>query len=238
MTERYLAFDIETAKNLPGEDFQWRLHRPLGISCAATLTSDDRRLRLWHGQSPGGRPSAQMNRGEVHDLLDYLEAMTREGYTILSWNGLSFDFDLLAEEAGDVVRCEAIALDHVDMMFHAHCCLGYPIGLDAAARGMGLPGKPPGMSGAKAPAMWAEGRHEEVLQYVTQDVEITLAVAQAVVERRRLDWITRQGKLRSVPLPSGWSSVRQANQLPLPDTSWMDTPIERSSFLGWTSVRS
>ena len=39
MARRYLAFDIETAKDVPGEDFNWRPHRPLGISCAATLAS-------------------------------------------------------------------------------------------------------------------------------------------------------------------------------------------------------
>ena len=34
MTRRYLAFDIETAKDVPGVEFNWRAHRPLGISCA------------------------------------------------------------------------------------------------------------------------------------------------------------------------------------------------------------
>ncbi len=32
-----LAFDIETAKEVPGVDFDWRPHRPLGIACAAYL---------------------------------------------------------------------------------------------------------------------------------------------------------------------------------------------------------
>jgi hypothetical protein len=46
----------------------------------------------------------------------------------------------------------------VDMMFHVFCSLGYPVALDKAAQGMGLPGKPPGMSGFKAPKLWAQGR--------------------------------------------------------------------------------
>lgn len=35
MTRKYLAFDIETAKDIPEADFNWRPSRPLGISCAA-----------------------------------------------------------------------------------------------------------------------------------------------------------------------------------------------------------
>jgi len=46
MARRYLAFDIETAKDIPGDDFNWRPHRPLGISCAATLASDSDQPRL------------------------------------------------------------------------------------------------------------------------------------------------------------------------------------------------
>ena len=51
MARRYLAFDIETAKDVPGEDFNWRPHRPLGISCAATLASPSSEVLLWHGKT-------------------------------------------------------------------------------------------------------------------------------------------------------------------------------------------
>ncbi len=36
---------------------------------------------------------------EVAGLLQYLCKMAGEGYTILTWNGLGFDFDILAEES-------------------------------------------------------------------------------------------------------------------------------------------
>ena len=57
MKRRYLAFDIETAKDFPGEGSDWRSHRPLGISCAATLASDTAQLQLWHGKGRNGRPA-------------------------------------------------------------------------------------------------------------------------------------------------------------------------------------
>ena len=40
MKRKYVAFDIETAKDVPGEDFNWKPHRPLGICCAAALPAD------------------------------------------------------------------------------------------------------------------------------------------------------------------------------------------------------
>ncbi len=111
-----------------------------------------------------------MNRQDAEGLVRYLCEMADAGFTILTWNGLGFDFDILAEESGAMESCKSCALGHVDMMFHIVCSLGYPVGLEKGAQGMGLAGKPEGMTGFKAPKLWAEGRYDEVLQYVTQDV--------------------------------------------------------------------
>src|SRR5262245_29758890 len=137
MPRRYLAFDIETAKDIPGEDFNWRPHRPLGITCAATLASDATEVRLWHGTTSDGALANQMTRDDVAALVEYLCAMAHDGFTILTWNGLGFDFDILAEESGAAANCHECALCHVDMMFHIVCSLGYPVALDRGAQGMG-----------------------------------------------------------------------------------------------------
>ena len=50
MTRKYLAFDIEIAKPLVGGD-DWKAQRPLGISCAATLRSDQEEPTLWYSSS-------------------------------------------------------------------------------------------------------------------------------------------------------------------------------------------
>src|SRR5262249_12571246 len=121
MARRYLAFDIETAKDVPGEDFNWRPHRPLGISCAATLASDSSEVRLWHGKTREGTPANQMTRAEAEGLIQYLCNMAEDGFTILTWNGLGFDFDILAEESAAGSSCKECALGHVDMMFHIVC---------------------------------------------------------------------------------------------------------------------
>lgn len=236
MTHRYLAFDIETAKDIPGDDFNWRPHRPLGISCAATLASDSGQPILWYSKTTADSPDKRMSQADVQGLVQYLSHMASEGFRILTWNGLGFDFDILSEESGASAICKECALGHVDMMFHVFCSLGYPVGLDKAAQGMGLPGKPPGMSGDKAPKLWAQGRFKEVLEYVAQDVRTAMQIAQTGEQRRRFEWITRKGTKNSLPLTNGWFTVQESMRLPEPDTSWMSTPLPRRDFTAWLSA--
>ncbi len=229
---KYLAFDIETARVSPEDGSDWRSCRPLGISCAATLLSDRNEPTLWHG-GDRANPNDRMSREEAAALVRYLEDHVAQGYTLLTWNGLGFDLDVLAEESGLLAECRKLAASHVDMMFHAFCQLGHGVGLDAAARGMGLAGKLEGMKGADAPVLWAEGKREEVLRYVAQDVRTTLDLAVACESRGELRWVARSGKVRSMAMPQGWLTASEALELPLPDTSWMDEPWPRERFTGW-----
>lgn len=224
MKRKYLAFDIETARVI---EPNWRSCRPLGIACAATVLSDTDELVLWHGSAD------KLSREKAADLVKFLIAKVRLGYTIATWNGVGFDFDILAEESGMLADCRELAMNHVDMMFHILCRLGYGVSLDAAAKGMGLEGKPEGMSGAMAPVLWAEGKRETVLDYVAQDVRTTAEVATECEACGTLRWITKSGKLRTMALPGGWLTVEEAEQLPEPNTSWMTDPWVREEFTTW-----
>ena len=226
MSRKYLAFDLETAKVLPEDVHDIKACRPLGISCAASLLADTNELVLWHGQD-------KMTQHEAAELVRYLTAQAENDYTIVSWNGLSFDFDILAEESKMLMECKCLAANHVDMMFHILCKFGYGVSLDAAARGMGLAGKTEGISGALAPKLWAEGKRQEVLNYVAQDVRTTAQVATACEACGQFRWISRRGRLRAMPLSDGWLPVEAAEKLPLPDTSWMADPWPRSKFTAW-----
>ncbi len=152
----------------------------------------------------------------------------------VGWNSLGFDLDILAEESHMLAECRQLATDHVDMMFHILCQRGFGVSLDAAARGMGLAGKPEGMTGSRAPVLWAEGKREEVLGYVAQDVKTTLDVATACEALGSLRWIAKSGKLRTMRLPEGWLTVAEALELHLPNTSWMSFEAwPREEFTGW-----
>ena len=125
MSERkYLAFDIETVKEFPsGAD--WREHRPLGIGCAAACSVDMPEPLRWYDSVPGGDGIAsRMSRDSLASLVRTLADLAGEGYTLLTWNGTGFDFDILAEESGLREECGELALSHVDMMFHLFCIRG------------------------------------------------------------------------------------------------------------------
>jgi len=225
MNRKYLSFDIETAKILADDAMSnWKLHRPLGIACAATVCDDE--LALWAGKE-------KMTQKECADLVRYLQTKVEQGYTIVSWNGLGFDFAILAEESGLKTECGQLAVRHIDMMYHIVCKLGFGVSLDAAAKGMNLAGKT--MNGADVPKLWAEGKRHEVLAYVSQDVRTTLDVALACESCGKMSWIAKSGNLRTMKLPHGWLTVEQAEKLPKPYTGWMDEPWPRERFLEWVS---
>jgi hypothetical protein len=229
---RYLAFDLEIAKILPEDVQDWSYYRPFGISCAATLP-DDGRVTLWYGKGETIEFAPQMSIAETQAMVEYLKSAVDSGYQILTWNGLGFDFDVLAEESGMLSDCRELALDHTDMMFHFFCVKGYALGLDKAAKGMGLKGKPFGVSGEMAPRMWRDGQFQEVLDYVNQDVHTTLDLAKVTEIHDQLKWSSNRGKPQYVSLPSGWLPVREAQKFPSPDTSWMSNPWPRTKFTGW-----
>lgn len=233
MARRYLAFDIETAEVLPDPCPDWRPHRPLGIACAATLAAGAEAPTLWHGRGADGSPAGRMTPQEAAELVGHLAARAAEGWTILTWNGLGFDFDILAEESHLPAECRRLARGHVDMMFHVLCELGHPLSLAAAAEGMGLAGKTEGMSGVLAPQLWAAGEHRRVLDYVAGDVRATLGLASACEAGRCLRWTSRSGRRRRMALPGGWLTVEGALRLPEPDTSWMSNPLRRDQLAAW-----
>jgi len=232
MSHKYLAFDIETAKVLPDNINDLNSHRPLGITCSAIWCTDENKPEVFYSKTSDGSPAPQMSEKDLTSLIKYLKKKVNSGYTIITHNGLGFDFNILAEESNDFPTCRNLALQHVDMMFHFFCGKGFPISLNAAAEAIGL-SKPTDIDGAIAPTLWKEEKYQKVLDYVVQDCRLTLDIAEKSEQKRRISWITQRGKKSHFELPSGWLTVEQASELPLPDTSWMDNPWPRSKFTKW-----
>lgn len=229
---KYLSFDLETSKLFDDDFSRWREHRPLGIICAATKMTGEE-PRVWYSRTGAGDYGAQMTVNDLRSLIGYLEKEVTGGGQIVTWNGLAFDFDILSEESGEWVRCKDLAVNHIDMMFDLFCRIGYPIGLEKAAAGFGLGGKYGGMHADQAPLLWKQGRHEEVLKYVAQDVNLTLDVALTADKNHKISWTSMRGRYQEVALPDGWLTVSAAARLPQPDVSWMSKPIPRQDFYRW-----
>ena len=230
---KYAAFDLETAAEIP-DGSEWREHRPLGITCAALYTPETDSPVTWYSTTQSGEIADLMSREDLKLMVHELAAMQEQrGFTIVTWNGLGFDFDVLAEESGQLEECRRLTLDHVDMMFHILCKQGYPLSLQAAALGMKLEGKTAGMDGEKAVEMWRDGQREDVVDYCAQDSRCTLELALASEKAGSLRWTSRSGRDQSMAIRAGWLTVRQAMKLPQPDTGWMTEPLPREIFTQW-----
>ena len=235
MNRKFLSWDCEIAAIVPEGETDWWQHAPLGITCAALawLDAETGRVesRVFHPDGYADR----MKGWECSELVWTLSLAAKDqGYTLLTHNGTSFDWRLLAMESGEHDECVDLALNYsVDTLLHPFCVKGFPLGLDAIAKGMGLDGKLEGMSGREAPQAWADGRYDEVLRYVEQDAVTGLEMALLVERLGHLRWISRRGKLNTLFLPGGWLTVAEALALPEPDTGWMDNPLQRSGFVDW-----
>ena len=239
MTTRLFAFDVEISNPMPEGDISACVG-DLGISCAATLVRGDD-TRLWHGKEEAdGSLALRMSVDECRELARYLLDMHGNGYLLVTWNGTGFDLRILAEECqdSDIRRSLAsLALQHVDPLFAVFCCkTGYRFSLQAAAEGMGLPGKTPDVRGEDAPRLWRKGREAQnkVLEYVARDVHVTSELYQAILDTKALRWRSRAGQLQLWKPPNGrLPTVSEAMKAPQPDVSWMKDPSSRAESTGW-----
>jgi len=252
---KLLAFDLEISR--PFMDGEWR-GKDLGVSCIGLASVDGDERDAWTMTDADSRHGNRSMKPEGLDLfLDLLSNYAGRSYEIISWNGLGFDFPMLLEYVEQRQLCKALALAHYDLAFQMFCAKGFMIGLDAAAQGMGLAGKLPGMRGEIAPSMWsgvddaelAESleaqtdlkpgsieAQDRVLKYVQQDAVTTLEVIEKANEYNAVRWISHSGRPQRWSLPGGnWSllTVAECLALPEPDTSWMSEPRTRDEYAGW-----
>jgi len=240
----YLAFDLEIADDLP-EEGRWQDHAPLGITCAATYDHEGKSDLFFGPVQSGGRHRDRMSKVECLSLMWFLVDATKRGVPIVGWNSLGFDLQVLAYETGAWGQIRDLArYEHVDPAFQMLCEKGYMVGLDTACQGMGVEGKLEEVGGARAPEMWRDSREdqEKVLEYVQQDARITGLLYAAIVEKGRLDWITRSGNHSTWQPRTAFGggkrllTVGACLKLPEPDTSWMTSARPRSDFAGWLEM--
>jgi len=233
--DKLLGLDLEIAQVIP-QGANWRDYRPFGISVAVTSAEDSDLDRVWVGQgSLHGNPLPQMPAMQVATLVQYLRGMVDQGYTICTWNGVGFDFSVLAEESWMHPECVELAWNHLDPMWHFFCERGWAVGLNAVATGMQVGSKTPGMDGALAPVLWAEGEYDRVIKYCIQDVRLTLDVCRAALELGGFHYTDKYSRLHTWIASSGKLLIaREAAELELPEPpAWISDPWPREHFTGW-----
>lgn len=219
MVPDYCAWDLEIAVTVPS-GVDWDDYRPLGISCAAVYVSGPGMTTLWPADNSNMPFPDKLSPQEAAEMLSCLLDLVQAGQPLVTWNGAGFDLRVLADECQDEAlakTCAVLALDHYDPGYQMICQKGFMCKLQAASEGMGLEGKLEGMKGALAPVMWTgnvpdddeiardvksisetpgtRAAQDLCLAYVGQDAVATGKLYEAVLNARRLSWITGRGRL-------------------------------------------
>ncbi len=226
-----LSFDIEIAdvfELAPGEDLDAR--GPFHISVAATQIAGGEE-RLWLSREANGQPALHLSRDTARELLAYLDDAQRRGHRLLAWNGLSFDLRWIGHAAEDMATARRIARGLYDPMYQFFKLKGFPVGLGKVGAGMGVP-MTKLMDGADAPVRWRNGEYDAVCDYVMGDVRMTTAIVEAIKARGELAWVTSKGTTSRVAMRE-LRPVEACLEDPMPDQSWMATPLPDAKFRGW-----
>lgn len=234
---KFVTFDIETAALDVADELKRAVYsKRFGITCAALYHEGMQEPEIFRGEP-------QMTKEQSLKLLARLLELERQGYAITTWNGTKFDFQVLAQETEKKAECAELAMRHVDAMLFVTFSKGFLLSLEKAATGAGLKGKLKSvtlknggtiqeMSGGLAPSLWAKGEYDAVTEYLKQDVLILHSLIKKIEESKAIQWTSQSGKPMSVPVKK-ITSVAECFELPLPDTSWMNDPPTRESFIEW-----
>ena len=226
----YLSYDIELYNDLEeGERNFSEL-----IPSIAAFTTNKHDLKYFYDEPFMSKETAKI-------LVLEMTYFLKQGVPPFTWNGVAFDFPLLAQYSGLIEECAELALNGVDGMLLITFNKGYFLGLDAALIGAGLETKQHtiklnngmdfSMSGRDAPKLWRGGEYDAVKKYLEGDVFRPLDLIEAIRRNGGIRWISKTGKNMFQPTPL--IPVKDLFSLPLPDVSWMSDPKPRSEFVEW-----
>ena len=230
---RFAAFGL-IPFSMPSENPS-STYRPPAVACAAIWTSDARRPTFWYGASGVDEFAPYLQRRDVRRLVQQLGELAGRGYTLLTWDAMRSDWDLLASQAQDRVFCRQLASQHVDMVFHVVCARGHRLSLEHAAYGMELTLERPDAHRTTASQRWSEKNYRPALESLSQHVRLTIDLAHVCQEQGLVAWESQSGRRTQLELPQGWLTVAEALQLPTPDVSGLDRPLCRKTFTAWMS---
>ncbi len=229
---KYQSYDIEIVNEFPeGEQPDLRTTIP---SVAAICTNYEN-CQFFYDDPYMTKKTAQRLVEVMSDNLD-------NGIIPLTWNGLSFDFQLLAYYSDLLEQCGKLALNHVDMMFLVVAHKGFYLSLNKALVGANIQGKLHdvmlndgkifnSMDGSKAPLLWRNKEFSAVKEYLRVDVEQPLKLAEHIEKTKTIQWISGSGKIRKCF--TDMLTVKEALKLPVPDTAWMANVKYRPEYYSW-----
>ena len=209
---RYLFFDIETT----GLDVQ-----KCGFKCAVVIDEDANALTF----------------SNADKFASYLVHDDNEDATFVSFNGLSYDFQVmfhLSKNARVKRKLQDIALHrHVDIMFAFLIEHGYCASMQSFAEPLGTSKTWSGKEAAEEDA-----DIEDVKTYCKSDVLVLVEIFNAGLKNGLLLRLTKEKKIRRWVLPNcsfyGVDKCIQQWAISPADQTWMSTPLSIANMHAWT----
>lgn len=229
-----------------------------GISCAAVSWKHNgfhayQTHLMFAGDDQTNEPApVAMTQEQACKLVHHLEAVTNDGYTLVTVNGLT-DFRTLAEESGLHDECVELARAHCDLQFLIAYDHGWLADLRILAAhldqdmltevclrdGTAVP-----IDDEIAPDLWRRDEHKAVLDYLRLDAVATLNVARTALQKGRLVWVSSSNVRGSILLPSSldgtpWRlpTVAEYMHLPHQEMTLPTIPIDRGAWVSWMGAQ-
>ena len=240
---KLLAFDIETSEQAQDDKIS-------PITVASTVTSDGEEHawfshptdktngmigkgtdETWANYSSDGKLSPLMSRDTAQAMLEYMSQKVEQGYSLCAWNGAGFDLKMIGHLADNVELAGQLTMNLIDPMYQVLTIKGYPVGLAAVQKGLGI-AQEKSMAGKDAPDAWGNGEYQKVIGYVIGDSQITLQIVLAIAKANGMKWTSKTGKPCVLSL-SKLKTIAECLLDPEPNNSWMDNPIDRNKILAW-----
>jgi len=177
--------------------------------------------------------SGPMQREKIIEALAAMKRLIKRGYWIVTWNGLGFDYRILAEAAQGndltVVEVCRMAIQQIDIMYNFQCVAGFPASLENVSKAMGFNGKH--IKDDTIGRLWhgSSVDQDQVIEYVERDVMATFEIYDAIMKRRgKIVWKNRKGtkSARYLPMimvdnqPVRLMNAVESVTLPYPNLDW------------------
>jgi DEAD/DEAH box helicase domain-containing protein len=169
-------FDLETQRSFDEVGGRHNIKR-MGLSVAVTYSTATTEYHHYTEEN-------------VNDLIEELKAAD----LVVGFNVLNFDYEVLKAYTNYPLK----RLPTVDMLAAIHRTLGFRLSLDSLASAtLGL-GK--SADGLQAIRWWRQGRVKELMEYCTNDVDVTRQLYEFGREHKYVQYRDRRWRIKKVPV--------------------------------------
>ena len=218
----FLYFDAETTGFPPDGK----------VTCLVTNFRD--RTTVWVTQTDD-TGYTEMDEKTIGELIDYMEKNGEMGRRVVSYNGSSFDFQMLSNQAVSPdlkARIQDLAKNHIDLHLACIIARGHRMKMDGLAKA--TLGTQKSGTGADAVRLWEEKKYKELFDYCRNDVEILRDLFDVALAENGLQFESSRGNIFNVDTTGLLDrTALELSREPPHKEPWMDENAHLAKVLSW-----